>query len=782
MVKALLNSYDRERDVDVVVSAGQTYYVYAQGVGQNNFYGEGYEVWLVCSGGANPPVAKTLTSLSISGASSVTGGSGGSYACTAYYSDGSSSTVSPTWSIESGTSYASVNSSGWLTAYTVTSSKTVTLKASYGGKSTTKPITINPKKDDNVMVTFDGNGGTVYNLAGLAVGPSIQLAQTPGTKWRNLPGATNGSKTFDGWWTQPSGGTRISTSDTFSGTPTTVYAHWKDPNPKSYTVTYKSGVYGTGSLQTATKNQGVALKLKGAIFTRTGYEQTGWSVKDDGSVKSYGLNDTYARDDDLVLYPFWMEKLPSSYKVHFDANSGSGYMSPQTYSYNTPGQLPRCTFTRAGYVFQGWNLDQHANYATFDDGGQVDFIQTSYGGEYRLYAVWKRVSEKVTVTFDAKCWEGDWDPWFYAYEDGEMKIVSKIEREFTVGEHYSFPYVGRANYEFDGWYTPGGTKIDANTTLVSSSITHLVPRWRYSVKFYPNGGNGTMSEVSFVLGMPMALPRNSFWKSGYEFCGWDVFSSAKSAIYGDGELVTDASEELYAVWIKEENVAETLDCPSLKFVTGGDACWFHQARHKREGDTAMKSGKLSDYQISWIETTVSSAGTIDFSWQVSCDARCAWLDFQVDGETVSTIRGMDLWDEHMNFKWQDFSCKIPSGCHTLRWQYVRTSSSVEEAADDCAWLDAIKWTANTIYEIEFEGGDGVSSVEVKAGGAGVRRIMPSVVCEIGKVYALPACAFGNFDKRFAGWRCSNGKRYDDGMLVFNLAEPGETVTMTAIWE
>ena len=37
-------------------------------------------------------------------------------------------------------------------------------------------------------------------------------------------------------------------------------------------------------------------------------------------------------------------------------------------------------------------------------------------------------------------------------------------------------------------------------------------------------------------------------------------------------------------------------------------------------------------------------------------------------------------------------------------------------------------------------------------------------------------------KRFAGWACSNGKRYDDGMLVFNLAQPGETVTMTAIWE
>lgn len=33
-----------------------------------------------------------------------------------------------------------------------------------------------------------------------------------------------------------------------------------------------------------------------------------------------------------------------------------------------------------------------------------------------------------------------------------------------------------------------------------------------------------------------------------------------------------------------------------------------------------------------------------------------------------------------------------------------------------------------------------------------------------------------------GWACLNGRRYDDGMLVFNLAPLGETVTMDAVWE
>ena len=52
-----------------------------------------------------------------------------------------------------------------------------------------------------------------------------------------------------------------------------------------------------------------------------------------------------------------------------------------------------------------------------------------------------------------------------------------------------------------------------------------------------------------------------------------------------------------------------------------------------------------------------------------------------------------------------------------------------------------------------------------------------------KVYKLPSCAFEPpAGKRFAGWIGPDGRRYDDGVLVFNLAPAGGTMTMTAIWE
>lgn len=66
------------------------------------------------------------------------------------------------------------------------------------------------------------------------------------------------------------------------------------------------------------------------------------------------------------------------------------------------------------------------------------------------------------------------------------------------------------------------------------------------------------------------------------------------------------------------------------------------------------------------------------------------------------------------------------------------------------------------------------------GGTGT---MADQICTRDKVYNLTKCAFTRTSGKFVGWRSSkNGKLYADGILVFDLAEPGETVTMTAVWE
>jgi hypothetical protein len=87
-------------------------------------------------------VAATLSSITISGSTSVNESSGAQYTCKAYYSDSSSSTVTSSASWNENSSYASINGSGYLTANSVSSDKSCTITATYGGKSDTHNITI----------------------------------------------------------------------------------------------------------------------------------------------------------------------------------------------------------------------------------------------------------------------------------------------------------------------------------------------------------------------------------------------------------------------------------------------------------------------------------------------------------------------------------------------------------------------------------------------------------------------------------------------------------------
>ena len=87
-------------------------------------------------------VKPTLSSIAITGVSSLTSGESAQFTCEATYSDGSKKSVSPTWSIErSSQNYASVTSAGVVKAKEVTQQQTATVKASYTEDGVTKDDT-----------------------------------------------------------------------------------------------------------------------------------------------------------------------------------------------------------------------------------------------------------------------------------------------------------------------------------------------------------------------------------------------------------------------------------------------------------------------------------------------------------------------------------------------------------------------------------------------------------------------------------------------------------------
>lgn len=88
----------------------------------------------------------------------------------------------------------------------------------------------------------------------------------------------------------------------------------------TYPVTYAPGANGTGDSTTVNKEHDSALELQGALFTRLGYTQVGWS-KVDGGEKDYSLNAIYEQNEALTLYPVWEER--SDYTVRIVNRDGT---------------------------------------------------------------------------------------------------------------------------------------------------------------------------------------------------------------------------------------------------------------------------------------------------------------------------------------------------------------------------------------------------------------------------------------------------------------------------
>lgn len=84
-----------------------------------------------------------------------------------------------------------------------------------------------PPTPTEYTVTFDGNDGT----------PSVDSMTTTKQKLTSLPDASRSKHSFNGWYTEKSGGTKITTDTVFSAN-TTVYAHWTHTGDNNPPVNY----------------------------------------------------------------------------------------------------------------------------------------------------------------------------------------------------------------------------------------------------------------------------------------------------------------------------------------------------------------------------------------------------------------------------------------------------------------------------------------------------------------------------------------------------------------
>ena len=163
-----------------------------------------------------------------------------------------------------------------------------------------------PPAPTEFTVIFDGNDGT----------PSVGSMTTANQKLSLLPIASRSKHSFDGWYTEKSGGMKVTTDTVFSAN-TTVYAHWTytggggggyNPPVTYYTLRFETG--GGSDIPSVQGTYNTYIDLTKYVPTWRGHTFIGWYSERSLMNKVSGVYLT----KDMTVYALW----------RVDENPGTG--------------------------------------------------------------------------------------------------------------------------------------------------------------------------------------------------------------------------------------------------------------------------------------------------------------------------------------------------------------------------------------------------------------------------------------------------------------------------
>lgn len=200
-------------------------------------------------------------------------------------------------------------------------------------------------------------------------------------------------------WSQDSQATQAQAQVTMVEGGMTVYAVWVG-NP---VLTYDTNKPNTWNGQMPSTPASVSVSYNTAAA-----DGSGWQSGDTSKIRGYRFLGWYAGpQDDAGLYD-WNTLLTGNVTVYahwqrlqanvvYDANGGTGsHAATPGWQYSdvtVPSDTSK-SFTRAGYVFLGWDTQADGNGTAYKDGSQVPLQDK----DITLYAQWQPVFEQFTPT------------------------------------------------------------------------------------------------------------------------------------------------------------------------------------------------------------------------------------------------------------------------------------------------------------------------------------------------------------------------------------------------
>lgn len=170
----------------------------------------------------------------------------------------------------------------------------------------------------------------------------------------------------------------------------------------TYTVKYTPDSYAKETTTyTQTYTLGLAIKLKSAVYTRTGYTQSGWLLYNMDDTVSYSLGQVLLAPHYkylqyvLAFCPSWTA---NTYYVKY-VDPVSGKSTTKTYTYDKSYSYPSAsTFTRSGYTLKGWSTISGKSTSTTSyptgsvsqTGSKLKNLTSTNKKTITLYAVWQK--------------------------------------------------------------------------------------------------------------------------------------------------------------------------------------------------------------------------------------------------------------------------------------------------------------------------------------------------------------------------------------------------------
>lgn len=326
---------------------------------------------------------------------------------------------------------------------TSSSSKVVTWKVTcgYNSKVSTCSHTFTVPALASFNITFRANG-SVHATKSCYYGKSV-------SDWPSNP--SKSGYTFKGWYTASSGGTKKTSSSTFTAADT-LYAQW---TPIDYTLTLKGngGTIGTNSSWDGSGTQVTKTlhyedpygSLPYSSISYPGYKirgtnsttNPGWFTTQTGSTRVTSTTTMPAANTTI-----WAQWDLITYNITYELNGGTANNLPATYNVTTSTfTLP--TPTRPGYSFAGWTGSNGSTAQTTVTIAKGSTGNKSYTANWNL--------NSYTITFDAASNGG---------------TTSESTRMITQGSAIgTLPTATKTNATFSRWATAvsGGSAISAST-------------------------------------------------------------------------------------------------------------------------------------------------------------------------------------------------------------------------------------------------------------------------------------------------------------------------------